>query len=177
MKIFSLPNLLSLSRIPLAFLVVASFDSNWKYFFCGLAILSDFLDGYLAKKLNQTSKLGAILDPATDRIFVLTIVIAFFIKSPLPVYYLAMIFTRDIFTGLGFIFVKLFKIAEKADIKARPVGKIVTVLQFLLLIILLIGQANIVEIIVYAIFAFSLLSIADYIVYFYTKNKIVKLPT
>lgn len=174
MKLLSLPNLLSLSRIPLAFLVIASFESNWKYFFCGLAIFSDFLDGYFAKKFNQTSKLGAILDPATDKIFVVTIIIAFFIKLPFPIYYLALIFSRDIFSSFGFVIIKLFRIMKGAEIKARPVGKIVTVLQFLLLILLLSGRTKMAEITIYAIFLFSLLSIIDYLVYFYSKSKIKK---
>ena len=166
MKIFSLPNLLSLSRIPLAFLIIAPLKPEWKYLFCGLAILSDFLDGYLAKKFNQTSKFGAILDPATDKIFVLTIVIASFVQLSLPIYWIFLIFIRDIFSSTGFAMIKLFKIKRSAEIKARLAGKIVTVLQFLLIVFFLSGKIELAELTVYAIFAFSIVSMVDYLVHF-----------
>src|SRR3954447_13320253 len=45
---------------------------------------TDWLDGYLARRLNQTSKLGAILDPVADRLYILAVVIGLAVRDIIP---------------------------------------------------------------------------------------------
>jgi len=72
----NIPNLLTLFRIVAIPLIVVVYFSNLKYahWYCWglftLAGISDALDGYLARKWNQTSKLGAFLDPVADKLLV-----------------------------------------------------------------------------------------------------------
>lgn len=77
----SLPNLLTLLRIALIPVVMISFYINtplWRWIAVlayGGACLTDFLDGYLARALSQTSRLGQFLDPIADKLLVSTILL------------------------------------------------------------------------------------------------------
>lgn len=74
----NLPNLLTLSRLVLIPAIIVAFftTGDWGGFFAGvlfgIASATDFLDGYLARRWNQTSKLGAFLDPVVDKLTVST---------------------------------------------------------------------------------------------------------
>lgn len=70
------PNLLTLLRIVLIPVFIVSYHLPWRYgnvlatgFFL-LAAVTDWLDGYLARKLNQSSAFGAFLDPVADKLMV-----------------------------------------------------------------------------------------------------------
>ncbi|ADL51773.1 CDP-alcohol phosphatidyltransferase family protein [Clostridium cellulovorans] len=79
-KIFTLPNLLSVLRIMLIpFFLVYFLNGQIKYslFFLVLSGISDVLDGYIARKFNQTSELGKILDPIGDKLTQISIVLGF----------------------------------------------------------------------------------------------------
>ena len=67
-----LPNLLSCSRIVLAGGFVAFDASTARVGIIGAAAVTDFLDGWLARRVHATSRWGALLDPIADRVFVLT---------------------------------------------------------------------------------------------------------
>ena len=80
----NLPNILTVSRIVLipVFVVAYYLPIDWNYLLCGLiftiAGATDMLDGYLARKLNQSTPFGAFLDPVADKLMVaiaLTVVI------------------------------------------------------------------------------------------------------
>lgn len=78
----SLPNILTLSRIPLMFIIVWLMFQDWAgaaslafWLFIGAAI-TDWLDGYLARKRNSVSTFGKLMDALTDKIMVLGIMVA-----------------------------------------------------------------------------------------------------
>lgn len=77
----NIPNCLTFFRILAIPLIVAVYYSGWQYthWYCtilfSLAGISDALDGYLARKWNQTSKLGAFLDPVADKLLVSTMLL------------------------------------------------------------------------------------------------------
>ena len=83
-QILTIPNLLSFLRIGLAILFCVLFDSsktmadNWPAFVVlGLNALSDFLDGKLARALDQVSELGKVLDPVADYLTKFALILCF----------------------------------------------------------------------------------------------------
>jgi len=83
----NLPNILSLSRIVLAFVFAILLFDSYKILSAGvflLAVATDVLDGYLARKYKQVTLLGKILDPAADRLLMLLAFLILFLKHDLP---------------------------------------------------------------------------------------------
>lgn len=164
-KVFTIPNLLTVLRLPFAFLIILYSNSPLKYLFLIIAILLDFFDGYIAKKYNQATKLGAILDPLFDKLFVLIVFSFFFIKMNLPFYFIFLFFTRDIVTSI-LALLSLFKsLYKKIEIKARILGKAVTALQFITLIFMVAENISLLTIGAYLVFIMSILAIIDYVIY------------
>ena len=101
-----------------------------------VAVLSDGLDGLVARKLNQTSETGAIVDIVCDKLFLLSSIISLFVKKEFHLSMYLMVFSREI---LLFVIGLLCKLLSKDFvIKPRVISKTVTLLQFLLIIVLLI---------------------------------------
>ena len=69
----NLPNILSISRIFLVFPIIYLFEYELSFVSLGVFIvasITDYLDGYFARKSNQTSNVGALLDLLADKVFV-----------------------------------------------------------------------------------------------------------
>lgn len=105
-------------------------------------ILTDFLDGYVARKYKQVTKFGKLLDPFVDKLLIVVTTIILIIKNIIPIYSLY-IFIRDIIIWiLALTMMKKKKIVLAADIY----GKTKTVLHFLaILFVLIIGKWNIIS--------------------------------
>lgn len=99
-RIVTVPNALSVLRlllIPVFVWLLLGVDSpGWAFAVLFVSGLSDWLDGKLARWLNQSSKLGVLLDPAADRIYVLVIPIVFGIKGYVPWWIIGIIIARDV---------------------------------------------------------------------------------
>ena len=78
-RVLTIPNLISIIRlagVPLfLWLVLGPEADGWALAVLFVSGFTDWLDGYLARRLNQTSKLGEILDPVADRLYILATVI------------------------------------------------------------------------------------------------------
>jgi len=101
-KIFTISNWLSFMRVLLVVPIVYYLSDNTaanNLIAVGLmfvAALTDFLDGYLARKLNQKTDLGRIIDPIADKIGVGLIAIMLAYSHGLPVWFLLAILGRDL---------------------------------------------------------------------------------
>lgn len=100
-QIWTIPNLLSFFRIVLAILFCFLFDhgrplaENWPAFaVLGLSALSDFLDGKLARALNQVSELGKLLDPIADYLTKFALILCFVRKYPALIGFLLLFLAR-----------------------------------------------------------------------------------
>lgn len=69
-----------------------------------VAVITDLLDGYLARLLNQISEMGKILDPVADKICIATITIIFYLQSKIPLWLLLVVVGRDVLIMLGGLF-------------------------------------------------------------------------
>ncbi len=106
-------NLISILRILLVFptaYFLSKINENDSYriivilFFVG-AYLTDLLDGFIARKFNQITEFGKIIDPLADKIYVTMIVLQLFWMSEIPTYYFWIIILRDVIIFLGGIYV------------------------------------------------------------------------
>jgi cardiolipin synthase (CMP-forming) len=95
----SIPNLITLGRILLVPIVVWAIASGamWIAFVLFLgAGLSDAVDGYLAKRFNMTTELGAYLDPLADKALIVSIYITLGIYGLIPGWLVILVVSRDI---------------------------------------------------------------------------------
>lgn len=76
------------------------------FFIAILAYTSDLLDGYLARKLNQVTELGKILDPLADKLLLASVVIILLIQSKIPFWFGTVLIGRDLLIILGGLIVK-----------------------------------------------------------------------
>jgi cardiolipin synthase (CMP-forming) len=72
----------------------------------GLAGITDWLDGKLARMLNQQSRLGEVLDPAADRLYIAATVIAIAVRGIIPWWLVAVIAAREFCVGLALLVLK-----------------------------------------------------------------------
>jgi cardiolipin synthase len=86
--VFTLPNLLSVLRlagVPLfLWLVLGPEEDAWALVVLMVSGVTDFLDGWLARKLDQQSVLGQILDPVADRLYILAVVVGLALRDIIP---------------------------------------------------------------------------------------------
>ena len=98
-QVLTVPNLLSVLRLLLvpAFLaLVVSGRDGWAFAVLVASGCSDYLDGLLARRWNQTTRLGRILDPAADRLFIVSTLIGLALRDLVPWWLVAVIIARDV---------------------------------------------------------------------------------
>ena len=136
-----MPNVLSFIRLALVpvFLVFVISGQD----FLALAVLifsslTDFLDGVLARRLNQVTRLGQLLDPAADRLFIFAALIGLTLRGIVPWWLVAIIVGRDVLLLVMGITLANF---GYGPLPVHRLGKIATFCLFYALPILMIGQA------------------------------------
>lgn len=157
----TIPNILSASRVLLAAGFVAAGESSARVGLIGVAAITDFLDGWLARRVHATSRWGALLDPLADRIFVLTVVATFVFTGLLSTAEGVILIARDLATAAGFFVACVIPWLRPVAFKARLLGKVVTVLQLLTLAAVL-ALPGAVRYLVATVALLSALAILDY---------------
>lgn len=127
--IFTLPNLLSLSRIPLAFVFLQE-NIPLRCMALVLAVLTDIADGYIARSYNQKSKLGALIDPLADKFFVLFVLIVLITEGRLTVLESVMMMSRDFAILLFGFYLAFYGTLKKYQFRSIWSGKVATTFQF-----------------------------------------------
>ncbi len=98
---WTVPNLLSALRLLLLplflWLILGPEEDGLAVLVLVVSGLSDWLDGYLARKLDQASKLGAILDPVADRLYILATVVGLAVRDIIPLWLALILPARDLF--------------------------------------------------------------------------------
>ena len=126
-RILNIPNIITFARlllIPIAFILIVGEGSNIVAFFLfALAGLTDFIDGYIARKTNTVTEFGKAIDPLVDRLLLACGVIALFAVGKLPLWILAFLIIRDAFLLSS---VAIINRITTVEVKIRMVGKIAT---------------------------------------------------
>jgi cardiolipin synthase len=106
----TIPNLLTLLRalgIPIfLYLVLMEKEMGWAVLILVIAGATDYLDGKVARALKQESRLGELMDPAVDRLYIATVLIAMYVTQALPLVVLLTIVVRDLVLGVLLIVMK-----------------------------------------------------------------------
>lgn len=164
-----LPNLITLARIALVpVLILLLHDQNYAaaLLIFLVAGLSDALDGYLAKRLGVQSRLGAILDPAADKLLLVSAYVMLTILGHIPFWLMLTVAFRDILIVGGYIVYT----THAGPVKMRPsvLSKLNTLMQ-IALVGLLLGQEALhrtwplTEIVLYGVLASTIASGAHYL--------------
>src|SRR5579884_2837447 len=102
-----------------------------------VAALLDGVDGYIARRYNQKSELGAILDPLGDKLLLVSGVVLLSLHSNLnlyrlPLWVISTIISRDVILLLGLVIIQMT--CGKATVRPRIIGKLATVLQMIMVL-------------------------------------------
>ena len=99
-RVWTVPNLLSMVRLAgvpvFLWLVLGPEADGWALVLLMLSGVTDFLDGYLARRLDQTSQLGQILDPVADRLYILAVVVGLALRDIIPWWVALILPLRDL---------------------------------------------------------------------------------
>jgi len=98
-RVLTVPNMISLARLLLvpvfAWLVVEGHDA-WALAVLLVSGASDWLDGVLARRMHQVTRLGQMLDPAADRLFILVTLVGLAWRDVIPVWLVVVLVSRDV---------------------------------------------------------------------------------
>jgi cardiolipin synthase len=166
----NIPNLITLGRILLVPIVVWAIASGtmWIAFVLFVAAgVSDAVDGYLAKRFNMTTELGAYLDPLADKALIVSIYLSLGINGDIPRWLVILVVSRDIMIVGAFMLSWL--VGSPLKVKPLLVSKLNTVAQILFACVVLgsLGfdiQADMLKLVLMGLVAaLTLLSVAAYV--------------
>jgi cardiolipin synthase (CMP-forming) len=126
----NLPNFLTFVRFMLIPLYVFVFVSDYKiiaFLIVVLAGVTDVLDGYIARKRDQVTPIGAMLDPLADKCMMITVIISLVLTNMIPWLAAVFMFIRDVGMILGSA---IFHFRGKRTVPANVMGKLTTVLVY-----------------------------------------------
>ncbi|MGH3494960.1 MAG: CDP-alcohol phosphatidyltransferase family protein [Sciscionella sp.] len=137
------PNALSLLRlagVPLfLWLLLGPHADGWALVVLVLSGVTDWLDGKLARWLDQLSELGALLDPLADRLYIFATVVAFVLRGIIPWWVAVLLIGKDVVVGLS---LPLLRRAGYGPPEVIYVGKAATFALLYAFPLLLLGQGS-----------------------------------
>lgn len=142
-RVLTVPNILTVARLILvvafAWLILGPGAELWAAVVLIIAAITDYLDGFIARRWHQVSRIGQILDPLVDRVTVLAVLIVLGLSEILPWWLVLLIIARDV------VLLALVPALRSRGLFALPVhylGKVATFLLFASFPLLLIGTGN-----------------------------------
>ena len=144
---WTIPNLLTVLRIAVipVFMLAYYLPFSWGFTLAALlfafAAVTDWLDGFLARMLNQTSSFGAFLDPVADKLMVAAALVVLVDKNPLPLPDLVLVVPAIVIIGREIAISALREwmavVGESAAVAVSMVGKVKTTLQMIAIFLLI----------------------------------------
>lgn len=106
-RVWTLPNALSVLRllgVPLfLWLLLGPQADAWAVVVLMVSGVTDWADGKLARALGQSSRLGALLDPAADRLYIVATLVAFVLRDVVPLWLVAVLVGRELVLGVALL--------------------------------------------------------------------------
>jgi cardiolipin synthase len=130
--LLNLPNLITIARIllvPVMVWAIAAHEMRIAFGLFLVAGLSDAVDGFLAKRFNMTSELGAYLDPLADKVLIMSIYVALGITEAIPRWVVILVVSRDLLIVGGVMLAWI--LGNPMKVKPLWVSKLNTVAQIL----------------------------------------------
>ena len=128
-RVFTVPNALSVLRllgVPLfLWLLLGPEADGWAVIVLMVAGFTDWADGKLARAFGQASKLGALLDPAADRLYIVATLVAFVLRDVVPLWVVAALVGRELVLGVVLL---LLRRAGWPPLQVHYLGKAATFL-------------------------------------------------
>ena len=142
-RVLTVPNALSLLRlagVPLfLWLLLGPQEDGWAVVVLAVGGFTDWLDGKLARLLGQYSRLGALLDPAVDRLYILAALVALGLRDIVPWWAVAVLVARDLVLG---VCVLVLRHRGYGPFVVTYLGKAATFLLLYAFPLLLLGQGG-----------------------------------
>lgn len=142
-RILTVPNALSVLRLLLVpvfcYLMLVTHSYGWATAVLMFSGVSDWADGKIARLLDQYTKLGALLDPAVDRLYMIVVPVVFALAGILPWWVIATLLGRDLLMGA------MLPVLRSRGLTALPViylGKAATFALMSAFPLILLGQAD-----------------------------------
>ena len=137
--------------------------NNWTLAVFALAILTDFLDGMVARARKQRTRLGSFMDPLADKLLILASFILLTYAGKVALWVLVTIFFRDLIIVLGWVIIYI--LTSSSVVEPRKLGKLSTFFQMSSAIALLFQMPFEIRIwLVRAMVVVTVISAVDYIV-------------
>lgn len=137
-----LPNLISLVRLigaPFIGWLLYSGRFRVALFVLLLAAVSDWLDGYAARRLGMSNRIGIILDPLADKVLVVVVFVSMGLLGLIPRWLFVLVVVRDLMIVTGALLVRLLR--NRHEFLPSMLGKISTFFQMLLAVLALVHAA------------------------------------
>ena len=125
-RVLTLPNALSALRlvgVPVFLWLLFAEHLGWAFCVLTLSGLTDYLDGKIARRYGLVSRLGQILDPLADRLYILSTLVALALRDILPVWLVVVLLSRDAFMDVVIV---LLKRVGQTGLPVHFVGKAAT---------------------------------------------------
>ena len=140
-RVVTLPNLLSMLRlalVPVFLVLLIRGEDSWALLVLVVASASDFLDGFLARRFDQITRLGQLLDPAADRLYIFAALLGLASRGLVPWWIVLVVVGRDVFLlGLGVVLANF----GFGPLPVHQLGKLATFCLFYALPMIMLGQA------------------------------------
>jgi cardiolipin synthase (CMP-forming) len=128
-RVWTLPNALSVLRllgVPLfLWLLLGPEADGWAVALLMFSGFTDWADGKLARWLDQSSRLGALLDPAADRLYIVSTMVALAVREIVPVWLVALLVGREFVLGIALLVLRRY---GYPSLQVHYLGKAATLL-------------------------------------------------
>lgn len=165
----NLANLITLSRlffIPFIIYLILKDEHLWAGLLVGLAIITDYLDGVIARAINDVTKHGELLDPAIDKIFTISILTAFVEKGVVNTFEVFLLVSREMLVT----WIRSVLVNKGVVVPAYFLGKLKTTFQMVAIFLIAINIVFYGKLFLWISILFAYISAFEYFLIFYREK-------